>query len=293
MATIGLDRLFYAKINEDENGIETYESPKILAKAMTAELSVELIEAILYADDGASEIVKEFNSGTLTLGIDDIGSIAAQDLTGSKIDSNNVVVSRSEDGGNPVAVGFRAKKANGKYRYFWLYRVIFSIPTTNLTTKGESITFSSPTIEGTVFRRNKLDGENKHPWKAEVTEGDNGVAQEIITNWFSSVYEPDFSPVTPTITVTTQPADLTEVVEGSISGSVSVVASTNTSYPVTYQWYENTIDSTTGGTVINGETSASFDIPTDLLAGTYYYYCVLSSTGASDVTTTVATVTVS
>ncbi|WP_435406655.1 major tail protein [Niallia hominis] len=293
MATIGLDRLFYAKINENENGIETYETPKILAKAMTAELSVELIEAILYADDGASEIVKEFNSGTLTLGIDDIGSIAAQDLTGSKIDSNNVVVSRSEDGGNPVAVGFRAKKANGKYRYFWLYRVIFSIPTTNLTTKGESITFSSPTIEGTVFRRNKLDGENKHPWKAEVTEGDNGVAQEIITNWFSSVYEPDFSPVTPTITVTTQPADLTEVVEGSISGSLSVVASTNTSYPVTYQWYENTIDSTTGGTVINGETSASFDIPTDLLAGSYYYYCVLSSVGASDVKTNVATVTVS
>ena len=293
MATIGLDRLFYAKINEDENGIETYESPKILAKAMTAELSVELIEAILYADDGASEIVKEFNSGTLTLGIDDIGSIAAQDLTGSKIDSNNVVVSRSEDGGNPVAVGFRAKKANGKYRYFWLYRVIFSIPTTNLTTKGESITFSSPTIEGTVFRRNKLDGENKHPWKAEVTEGDNGVAQETITNWFSSVYEPDFTPVTPTITVTTQPADLTEVVEGSISGSLSVVASTNTSYPVTYQWYENTIDSTTGGTVINGETSASFDIPTNLLAGSYYYYCVLSSVGASDVKTNVATVTVS
>lgn len=293
MATIGLDRLFYAKITEDENGIETYGTPKILAKAMTAELSVELIEAILYADDGASEIVKEFNSGTLTLGIDDIGSIAAQDLTGSKIDSNNVVVSRSEDGGNPVAVGFRAKKANGKYRYFWLYRVIFSIPTTNLTTKGESITFSSPTIEGTVFRRNKLDTENKHPWKAEVTEGDNGVAQETITNWFSSVYEPNFSPVTPTITITTQPADLTEVVAGSISGSLSVVASTNTSYPVTYQWYENTINSTTGGTAINGETSASFDIPTDLIAGSYYYYCVLSSVGASAVKTNAATVTVS
>ena len=167
------------------------------------------------------------------------------------------------------------------------------IPTTSLATKGDSITFSNPTIEGTVFRRNKLDAESKHPWKAEVTEGDNGVAQDTITNWFSTVYEPDFTPITPTITVTTQPADLTNVTEGSISGSLSVVAETNTSYPVTYQWYENTVDSTTGGTVINGETSASFDIPTDLLAGTYYYYCTLSSTGAPDVTTTVAMVTVS
>jgi len=293
MATIGLDRLYYAQITEDANGIESYGTPKILAKAMTAELSVELIEAILYADDGASEVVKEFKSGTLSLGIDDIGSIVAQDLTGSKIDSNNVVVSRSEDGGNPVAIGFRAKKSNGKYRYFWLYRVIFSIPTTSLATKGDSITFSNPTIEGTVFRRNKLDAENKHPWKAEVTEGDNGVAQDTITNWFTTVYEPDFTPVTPTITITTQPADVTNVTEGSISGSLSVVAETNTSYPMTYQWYENTVDSTTGGTVINGETSASFDIPTTLVAGTYYYYCVLSSTGASDVTTTVAAVTVS
>ncbi|WP_456115114.1 major tail protein [Schinkia azotoformans] len=292
MATIGLDRLFYANITEDETGAETYGAPKILAKAMTAELSVELMEAILYADDGAAEVVKEFNSGTLTLGIDDIGPLVAQDLTGSKIDSNNVVISRSEDGGKPVAVGFRAKKSNGKYRYFWLYRVIFNIPTTNLATKGESITFSSPTIEGTVFRRNKLDAENKHPWKAEVTEGDNGVSQETITNWFVSVYEPDFSPVTPTITVTTQPADLTEVVAGSISGSLSVVATTNTVNPITYQWYENSVDSTVGGTIINGETSASFDIPTDLTAGTYYYYCVLSSVGASAVTTNVATVTV-
>jgi phi13 family phage major tail protein len=265
----------------------------VLAKAMTAELSIELIEAILYADDGASEVVKEFKSGALTLGIDDIGSLVAQDLTGCKIDSNNVVVSRSEDGGSPVAVGFRAKKANGKYRYFWLYRVIFSVPATSLATKGDSITFSSPTIEGTVLRRNKLDGESKHPWKAEVTEGDNGVSASTITSWFTSVYEPDFTAVTPTITITTQPASLTEVTAGSVSGSLSVVASSNTSNPVTYQWYENTIDSTTGGTIINGETSASFDIPTDLLADTYYYYCVLSSSGAANVTTTVATVVVS
>ena len=232
MATIGLDSLYYAKITEDQNGIETYGTPKVLAKAMSAELSVELIEAILYADDGASEVVKEFKSGSLSLGIDDIGAQVAQDLTGCKIDSNNVVISRSEDGGSPVAIGFRAKKANGKYRYFWLYRVIFSVPTTSLATKGDSITFSSPTIEGTVFRRNKLDGENKHPWKAEVTEGDSGVATTTITNWFASVYEPDFTPITPMITITTQPASLTTVTAGSITGSLSVVAESNTSDPV-------------------------------------------------------------
>ncbi len=193
MATIGLDRLYYAKITEDDTGDETYATPVPLAKAMTAELSVELAEATLYADDGAAEIVKEFQSGTLSLGVDDIGVAAAKDLTGAKIDDNKVLISASEDGGAPVAIGFRAKKANGKYRYFWLYRVKFGIPATNLATKGESITFSTPTIEGTVLRRNKLDGQGNHPWKAEVSEDDTGVAASIITGWYTQVYEPTFA----------------------------------------------------------------------------------------------------
>ena len=197
MATIGLDKLFYAKITEGENGEETYGKPASMAKAMTADLSVELAEATLYADDGAAEIVKEFKSGTLSLGIDDIGATLASDLTGAVIDKNGVIISTTEDGGSPVAVGFRAKKANGKYKYYWLYRVIFGIPATNLATKGDGITFSTPTIEGTILRRNKPDAKGKHPWKAEVTEGDTSVAASVISGWYNEVYEPTYDGTTP------------------------------------------------------------------------------------------------
>ena len=198
MATIGLDKLCYAKITEDTDGNETYATPVQMAKAMTADLSVELAEATLYADDGASEIAKEFKSGTLSLGVDDLGGSVASDLTGAVIDSNGVVISTAEDGGDPVAVGFRAKKSNGKYRYFWLYRIKFGIPATALATKGDSITFNTPTIEGTIMRRNKVDGKGKHPWKAEVTEGDSGVAAATITNWYKEVYEPSYTETTTT-----------------------------------------------------------------------------------------------
>ena len=196
MATIGLDMLHYAKITEDENGNESYGTPQKLAKAMSADLSVELAEATLYADDGAAEIVKEFKSGTLSLGVDDIGAAVASDLTGAVIDNNGVVISTGEDGGAPVAIGFRAKKSNGKYKYFWLYKVKFGIPATALATKGDSITFNTPTIEGTVLRRNKVDAENRHPWKAEVTEGDV-LDPDVITNWYKQVYEPYFGASAP------------------------------------------------------------------------------------------------
>ena len=193
MATIGLDKLYYADITEAVNGEETYGTPQVLAKAISADLSVELAEAILYADDGAAEIVKEFKSGTLSLGVDDIGTDAAQDLTGATLDTNGVLVSSGEDTGKPVAVGFRAQKSNGNYRYFWLYRIKFGLPATNLATKGDSISFSTPTIEGTVMRRNKVDGNGKHPWKSEVTEGNTGVAASTLASWFTTVYEPDYT----------------------------------------------------------------------------------------------------
>ncbi len=193
MATIGLDRLYYAKITESEDGEETYDIPSLLAKAMKADLSIELAEAVLYADDGAAEVIKDFKSGKLSLGVDDIGVTAARDLTGAVTDDNGVLISASENAGAPVAVGFRALKPDGKYRYFWLYKVKFGIPATNLQTKGDSITFQTPTIEGTVMRRNKLDGMGKHPWKAEVTEGNAGVSTATLAGWFGQVYEPVYT----------------------------------------------------------------------------------------------------
>lgn len=195
MATIGLDNMVYARITEGKDGEETYGEIQKLAKAISADLSVNVAEAILYADDGASESVKEFVSGTLSLGVDDIGVSVASDLTGATIDNNNVLISASEDGGAPVAVGFRAKKPDGKYRYFWLYRVKFGVPGAQLQTKGESITFSTPTIEGTIMRRNKVvktkGGQEIHPWKSEVTEDES--TKTATDNWFNEVYEPTFA----------------------------------------------------------------------------------------------------
>lgn len=193
MSTIGLDSLYYATITEDENGQETYGTPKVLAKAIKADLSVELAEAILYADDAVAESIKSFKNGKLSLGVDDIGIEKAQDLTGSTVDKNGVLVSATEDIGKYVAVGFRAMKSNGKYRYFWLYKVQFGTPATNLQTKGDSISFQTPTIEGTIMKRNKADANGKHPWKVEVTEGDTGVSDSVVTGWFTEVYEPVYT----------------------------------------------------------------------------------------------------
>jgi phi13 family phage major tail protein len=192
MATIGMDRLYYATIQEDLNGEETYGTPISMARAINADLTIELVEANLFSDDGLSVVIKDFKSGTLVLGVEDLGVAVVQELTGAKVDDNGVLISASENVGKPVAVGFRAAKPNGIYRYFWFYRVQFGFPAANLQTKGDTITFQTPSITGTILRRNRLDDNGEHPWKAEVTQGDPGVTQSVIDDWYANVYEPVF-----------------------------------------------------------------------------------------------------
>jgi len=80
----------------------------------------------------------------------------------------------------------------------------------------------------------------------------------------------------PAVAITTQPASTTNAIKGSICSNLSVVTN-KPSFDVLFQWYKNTSNSNTGGTIIQNETNASFAIPANLNTGTYYYYCVIKS----------------
>lgn len=194
MAQVGFSDLYYAKITHDSNGNEIYGTPAVLAKGINVNIQINAPTADLFADDGVDlSAGGTFVSGTISLNVNDLRPSVVADLFGATIDANGVVVSSAEDTCNEVAIAFRSLKGNNKYRYFWLYRVIFSDPAISLSTKNESITFNTPTIEGRIMRRNKPNAVEKHPWKIEVTEGDTGVSSATIDGWFDEVYEPDCS----------------------------------------------------------------------------------------------------
>ena len=131
MATIGLRDLYRAPITIGTDGAEEYGTPVRMAKAISAELSVEVAEAILYADDGADEVVKEFVSGEITLNVNDLLPADLAALLGQKQDADKVVYGADTDEAPYFAIGFRAKKAGGTYKYIWLYKVKFAVPDEN------------------------------------------------------------------------------------------------------------------------------------------------------------------
>jgi len=180
MATIGLKDLYYSKITQS-GGAEVYGTPVRLAKAISADMAISTAEEILYADDGADEVVKEFVSCELKLNVNDIAQSSLADLLGQTTDTDGVNYAGESDAAPYVAVAFRAKKPNGKYKYVWLYKGMFKTPDESFTTKGDGIEFKTPELTGVFVKR--PDGK----WKADaVLETTSTAAQ----NWFTQVREP-------------------------------------------------------------------------------------------------------
>lgn len=179
MAHIGLKDLYVSKITETD-GVSVYGTPYRLAKAISADLSVELITAKLHADDAVDENIREFDSGSLKLNINDILPEQLALLLGQTVDGDNVVYSKAIDEAPYYAVGFRAKKPGGYYKYLWLYRGQFTIPSESYKTKGESIEFTTPEI---TYEFEKRADES---WRAEVVALPNSA---VAAAWFTAVKE--------------------------------------------------------------------------------------------------------
>ncbi len=86
-------------------------------------------------------------------------------------------------------------------------------------------------------------------------------------------------------TITAQPANTAQNI--CLNGTATALSVTATGAGLTYQWYKNTVASTTGGTAISGATSASYT-PLTTAAADAYYYCIVSGTCTPAVTSTVS-----
>lgn len=86
-------------------------------------------------------------------------------------------------------------------------------------------------------------------------------------------YEPS---ETPNISVQPNSAEATYN-RGDAATALSVTASVGDGGTLSYQWYSNTTTTNSGGTLISGATSADYTPPT-AVAGTLYYYCVVTNT---------------
>jgi len=89
----------------------------------------------------------------------------------------------------------------------------------------------------------------------------------------------------------TSPAPASYCLNSSTAVPLSITASGGTSTPYTYQWYSNSVNNNTGGTLISGANSASY-IPATTSVATTYYYCVVTQGNGCSVSSNAAAIAV-
>lgn len=169
MAGIGLKSFKYAKLNEDG---KTYGEVKTLAGAIECKVTLDLSEATLYADDTLKEQVSLFKSGTMTAGIDDDNDTVFAELLGKTVDEETGIVT-SNVNDEPIYVGFGhivPKMVSGvkKYKVEFFPKVKFKPFIADSKTKGDSLEFTTPSVEATIFENNNGDWEKHNIYDTET-----------------------------------------------------------------------------------------------------------------------------
>ena len=119
----------------------------------------------------------------------DLPLIVQEMIFSNKIDDNGVLIRTANDKPGYFAVGFMSEKANGTYRYVWLFKVRAKPVTETYATKeGTSITRQTGEVEWTAIKRTS-DGR----YQAVADEGENGFTAEKAAAFLNTVYTPVFT----------------------------------------------------------------------------------------------------
>jgi hypothetical protein len=124
--------------------------------------------------------------------------------------------------------------------------------------------------------------------KPTYTVAISGTTVTVNYNSITIPFTKETDAETPTISV--QPQGTTYTVGTAATPFSVVVPNVTDGGTLSYQWYRNTMDSTSGGTPITGETQPNYTPPTATVGTTYYYVIVTNTNnsvgGAKDKTAT-------
>ncbi len=192
-STVGLKNMVIAPVTADTETATTYGDLQRVAGAIEATITPENNDPdIQYFDDGEGDVLYPDPELTFKTKLADLPLIVQEMIFSNKIDDNSVLIRTANDKPGYFAVGFMSEKANGTYRYVWLFKVRAKPVTETYATKeGTSITRQTGEVEWTAIKRTS-DGR----YQAVADEGENGFngfTAEKAATFLNTVYTPVFT----------------------------------------------------------------------------------------------------
>lgn len=193
---VGVDKLYYAICTQDDALGVAYQAPVAIPGAIKIGVDPGGSVDVLYADDGPSEAASVVGAIKVSLNVKDLTLETQAALLGHSL-VGGVLVQKTTDSAPDVAILFRSRKSNGKYRYIKLLKGKFTVPKTDYETQEDKTKYQTPTIEGSFLRREydkaykKIGDEDHADWVAATG-----------TSWFTTVEDAPAA-----LTITPSPVD--------------------------------------------------------------------------------------
>lgn len=175
MAIIGVRGLKTA-IYDEVTG--KYSGKRDVADTIDVDIKINSNDAKLYADDQLAESDTTFKDGDIAVQVADIEDETKAEMLGHKFTEGETVYNK-DDAAPYMGVGFYAtRKIHGvvKFRAVVFLKAKFSEPSEKYSTKGDNISFQTPTVNG------KISTTNNGDWKKDKTFATETEAIEYIDN---------------------------------------------------------------------------------------------------------------
>ena len=189
-STIGLKNVVIAPLTADTEEGHSYGELQLLAGAIEASITPENADPdVQYADDVEFDTLYPDPDLSFKTKMADIPLVIQEMIFGNQIDDNGVLIRTASDKPGYFAVGFKSEKADGTYRFVWLYKVRAKPVTENYATReGASITRQTGEVEWKAIKRT-----HDNRYQAVADEGQNGFTAEKGKTFLATVYEPSFA----------------------------------------------------------------------------------------------------
>lgn len=172
------------------NTAELYEAgtPVKLARAISGKVSDKFTTEKVYSDDGVEDVVEYYEGTDVEFEVNSLAPQDKQTLFGHLYDKGYLVKNK-DDKAPEIAIGYRAKKLNGKYEFVWMYCGTFGQGyEANYATQADKVETQTASLKGSFYER-AIDGN----YQIEVDESnlleEHTDAKSAIADWFSEVQE--------------------------------------------------------------------------------------------------------
>lgn len=185
----GVEGLVYAEVTADDDKSYTTGDVKQLAGVAEIGRTTETSSEPHYYDNVPAVVVSSTGSDEVTCTVSAIPLDVLAEITGQQYDSNLGVLIEGERETKYFALGYKAKKTNGKEVYVWRYKGQFSIPDSTHATEDDGTDANGQEITYTgISTTHKFTKTGK---RAKAMNVDLEADKANVSTFFDTVTTPD------------------------------------------------------------------------------------------------------